>query len=152
MRRGLGRAGLLLVLGCSMAACTSNGGSDPAGKDTASAAPGCGDCAGELDAVRSQVEELADVKRIRTLEKYDASPTNGATVGFEIYSKGVGDTGLADEVARIVWQSDLAPVDVVTITIEDSAGELVPLLPYDFRDDSRQHATYEEQWGPRPVG
>ena len=31
-------------------------------------------------------------------------------------------------------------------------GDLVPSLPYDFRDDSRQLATDVEQWGPRPVG
>ena len=50
-----------------------------------------------------------------------------------------------------MWQSDLAPVDVVTIAIQDAAGDLVPSLPYDFRDDSRDHASYEEQWGPRSV-
>ena len=97
------------------------------------------------------VEALPDVKRIQTLKKYGSSPTNGETVDLEIYSRGVGDTGLADEVAKIVWQSDLAPVEVVTIAIQDSAGDLVPSLPYDFRDDSRQHATYVEKWGDRPV-
>jgi hypothetical protein len=156
MRRTVGRLGLLLVLGCSLAACTSTdggdpSGTDPAGTDTSTAAAGCGDCEAELADVRSQVEALADVKRIKTLQKYGASPTNGETVDLEIYSKGVGDTGLADEVARIVWQSDLAPVDVVTIAIQDADGKLVPSLPYDFRDDSRDHASYEEQWGPRPV-
>ena len=124
---------------------------DPATPDSSSAAPGCGECEAQLADVRAQVEALADVKRIRTLEKYGATPTNGETVDLEIYARGVGDTGLADKVARIVWQSELAPVDVVTIAIQDSAGDLVPSLPYDFRDDSRQRATYEEQWGPRPV-
>ena len=50
-----------------------------------------------------------------------------------------------------MWHSDLAFVDVVTIAIQDSAGDLVPSLPYDFRDSSRQHATYAGRWGPRPV-
>jgi hypothetical protein len=156
MRRTVGRLGLLLVLGVSTAACTSSGGSepgatDPAGTDTSSAAAGCGECQAELAAVRAQVEDLADVKRVRTLTKYGDSPTNGATVDLEIYSRGEGDTGLADEVARIVWQSDLAPVDVVTIAIQDAAGDLVPSLPYDFRKESRDHASYVEQWGARPV-
>jgi len=140
-----------------LTACTSSddGGAradDPAGQDSSGAAEGCGDCEAELADVRAQVEGLADVKRIRTLEKYGATPTNGDTVDLEIYSRGVGDTGLADEVAKIVWQSTLAPVDVVTIAIQDSAGDLVPSLPYDFRDSSRDHASYEAQWGPRPVG
>lgn len=142
---------VLFVSACS----SSDGGGarvdDPAGRDSTSAAPGCGDCEAELAAVRSRVEQLADVKRIRTLEKYGSSPTNGDTVNLEIHSTGVGDTGLADEVAEIVWRSDLAPVDVVTIAIQDSAGDLVPSLPYDFRDSSRQHATYAGRWGPRPV-
>lgn len=138
-----------------VSACTSSDGGgdradDPAAPESSSAA-GCGDCEAELAAVRTQVEDLADVKKIQTLEKYGATPTNGETVNLEIYSVGVGDTGLADEVARIVWQSDLAPVEVVTIAIQDSAGDLVPSLPYDFRDSSRQHAAYEKQWGPRPV-
>jgi hypothetical protein len=136
-------------------ACTSSSGGgradDPGGQDSSSAAPGCGDCEAELADVRAQVEDLADVKRIRTLEKYGATPTNGETVNLEIYAKGVGDTGLAEEVAKIIWQSHLAPVDVVTIAIQDSAGDLVPSLPYDFRDSSRDHASYEERWGPRPV-
>jgi hypothetical protein len=138
-----------------LTACTSSdgggaGADDPAGQDSPGAGEGCGDCEAELADVRAQVEELADVKRIRTLEKYGATPTNGETVDLEIYSRGVGDTGLADEVAKIVWQSKLAPVDVVTIAIQDAAGDLVPSLPYDFRDSARDHASYEAQWGPRP--
>lgn len=39
-----------------------------------------------------------------------------------------------------MWHSDLAFVDVVTIAIQDSAGDLVPSLPYDFRASSRQLA------------
>lgn len=140
-----------------LTACTSSDGGgaradDPAGQDSSGAGEGCGDCEAELADVRAQVEELADVKRIQTLEMYGATPTNGETVDLEIYSRSVGDTGLADEVAKIIWQSELAPIDVVTIAIQDSAGDLVPSLPYDFRDGSRDHASHEEQWGPRPVG
>ncbi|MCW2737657.1 hypothetical protein [Nocardioides sp.] len=142
---------VLFVSACTASDGGGAGADEPTGQDTSSTAPGCGDCEAELAAVRSQVEQLADVERIRTLEKYGSSPTNGDTVNLELFSAGVGDTGLADEVAAIVWRSDLAPVDVVTIAIEDSAGDLVPTLPYDFRDGSRQHATYVQQWGPRPV-
>lgn len=137
-------------------ACTSSDGGgaraqDPEGDASSSATAGCGDCEAELADVRAKVEALDDVKRVQKLTKYGDTPTNGDTVDLEIYSRGVGDTGLADAVAEIVWQSELAPVDVVTVAIQDSAGDLVPSLPYDFRDSSRQHATYEQQWGPRPV-
>lgn len=142
---------LLFATACASSDAGGTGAGGPSGEESSSAAAGCGDCEAELADVRAQVEALPDVKRIQTLKKYGATPTNGDTVDLEIYAVGVGDTGLADEVARIVWQSDLAPVEVVTIAIQDSAGDLVPSLPYDFRDDSRQRAAYEEQWGPRPV-
>ncbi len=142
---------LLLATACTSSDGGTAGSDDPAGRDTSSVSAGCGDCTPELAEVQAKIGALPDVKRIQTLKKYGSSPTNGETVDLEIYSRGVGDTGLADEVAKIVWQSDLAPVEVVTIAIQDSAGDLVPSLPYDFRDDSRQHATYVEKWGERPV-
>ena len=101
--------------------------------------------------MRKQVVALPGVKELLTLKKHGASPTNGATVKLEIISKGTGDTGLADEVAEVVWKSELVPVDVVMITLEDATGELVPVLPYDFRDDAPERETYEARWGPRPV-
>ena len=140
MRRMATTLVLAMVVG-ALSACASAGSTDP----------GCGECTDELAQVREQITALPDVKKLLTLKKYGASPTNGATVKAEIISSGAGDTGIADEVARIVWQSELVPVDVVMVTLEDSTGELVPSLPYDFRDDSRDHAAYEEQWGPRPV-
>lgn len=129
-----------VVMGASTA-CTGAGSTDP----------GCGECVDELAQVRKQIKALPDVKQLLTVKKYGASPTNGATVRAEIVSSATGDTGVADEVARIVWQSELAPVDVVMVTLEDATGELVPSLPYDFRDDSRDVATYAEQWGQRPT-
>jgi hypothetical protein len=138
------RTAMMVVMAiavASMTSCASAGSTDP----------GCGDCVDELAQVREQIEALPDMKKLLTLKKYGASPTNGATVRAEIVSSAAGDTGIAEEVARIVWQSELAPVDVVMVTLEDSTGELVPSLPYDFRDDSRDYPTFEEQWGPRPV-
>ena len=140
MRRTVWTLVLAMVMAVT-AGCANAGSTDP----------GCGECTDELAQVRRQVEALPDVARIKTLQKYGASPTNGATVKLEIRSRGTGDTGVADDVAEIVWKSRLVPVDVVMVTIEDSTGELVPTLPYDFRADSPQHETYVQQLGERPV-
>lgn len=114
--------------------------------------PGCGECVEELAQVREQVESLPDVERLVTLEKYPASPTNGAGVTVELRSRSTGDDQVVDEVAEIVWKSELWPVDVVDVSVEDASDALLHGdSPYDFRDDSRDHASYVEQWGPRPV-
>ena len=137
-----------------MSACTSSSGGgradDPA--DPATDA-GCGECVEELADVRAEIEALSDVGELVTLETYTASPTNGAGVRVELRARSTGDPAVIDEVGRIIWQSRLTPVDEVFVTVEDASGELVRgSSPLDFADSSRQRATYEEQWGPRPVG
>ena len=140
---------LLLMSGCTSSDGGSASGDDPADPTTA---PGCGECVEELAAVRTEVEALPDVKELLTLDTYADTPTNGAGVQVELRSRSTGDPAVIDEVARIIWQSDLTPVDEVFVTVEDSSGELVRGgSPFDFTATSRQHATYEEQWGPRPV-
>lgn len=130
-------------------ACNSSGGSPSTGRPSTD--EGCGECTEEVAAIREQLEGLDGIRELVTLKRYSASPTNGAGVKVELRSKRAGDTGVQDEVAEIVWKSRVTPLDELFVTVEDGAGELVPTLPYDFTDHSRQHATYEEQWGPRPV-
>ena len=137
-----------------LSGCTSSGeggrGDDPADPPSET---GCGECVEELAAVRADIEALPDVEELLTLETYTGSPTNGAGVRVELRSASTGDPAVMDDVAEIVWQSRLAPVDEVFVTVQDASGELVRGgSPYDFTDDGRERATYEEQWGPRPVG
>ena len=72
--------------------------------------PGCGECVEELASVRAEIRALPDVKQIRSLKKYASSPTSGASVDVSLESRSSGDPGVADEVARIIWQSKLSPV------------------------------------------
>ena len=135
-----------------LSACTSSGGGRA--DDPADPAPdaGCGECVEELADVRAQIEGLPDVAELVTLDTYADTPTNGAGVQVELRTRSTGDPAVIDEVGRIIWQSRLAPVDEVFVTVEDASGELVRgSSPFDFADTSRQHATYVEQWGARPV-
>ena len=139
--RLIARTALFALVAAQASACAYAGGTDP----------GCGECVDELAQVRQQIEALPDVKRLKTLEKYAASPTNGAEVAVELRTRSTGDEQVVAEVARVVWQSDLAPVDVVTVSVVDASGALLHGdSPYDFRADSPQHETYVEQWGERP--
>lgn len=144
----------LLSAALLMSGCTSSDGERARGDgatDPTSGA-GCGDCVEELADVRADIEALPDVKELLTLTTYAASPTNGAGVKVELRSASTGDPAVIDEVGRIVWQSRLYPVDEVFVTMEDASGALVRgNSPFDFTETSREHASYEEEWGPRPV-
>ena len=125
-----------------LTACASAGSTDP----------GCGECVEELARVREEIEGLPDVSRVKTLDKHPASPTNGAEVAVELRTRSTGDEQVVEDVARVVWQSDLVPVGVVTVSVVDASGELRHgASPYDFRDDAPEHEAYERRWGPRPV-
>lgn len=136
----------------ALTACTSSGGeADPSASDPSGR--GCGECTEELAAVRADVEALPDVEELATLETYSDSPTNAAGVQVELRTRSTGDASVMDQVAEIIWKSRLAPVDEVFVTVEDASGELVRGggSPYDFTEHSRDHDTYVERWGPRPV-
>lgn len=144
---------LLLMTGC---ASSDGGGPDAGATGSTGSSPedGCGDCTEELAAVRADIEALPDVRELATLETYTGSPTNGAGVQVELRTRSTGDPSVMDEVAEIIWKSDLAPVEEVFVTVEDASGELVRGggSPFDFTETSRQHDTYVQQWGQRPVG
>jgi hypothetical protein len=142
-------AAVLLLTSCTSSDADGSRADDPVDP---SAGAGCGECVEELAEVRAEIVALPDVEELLTLETYDASPTNGAGVRVEVRSASTGDPQVIDEVARIVWQSRLAPVDEVFVTVEDASGELVRGgSPFDFTDAGGQRAAYEERWGPRPV-
>lgn len=142
-------AAALLISGCASSDGRGEGvdeGADP------TTGQGCGECVEELAEVRAEIEGLGDVEELLTLETYADSPTNGAGVQVELRARSTGDPGVVDEVGRIIWQSRLTPVDEVFVTVEDASGDLVHgSSPFDFADTSRQHATYVDEWGPRPV-
>ncbi|HSU03165.1 MAG TPA: hypothetical protein VLK03_11485 [Nocardioides sp.] len=143
----------LLSAALLLSSCTTSGGGgrtdDPA--DPATAA-GCGECTEELGAVRRDIEALPDVKELLTLETYTESPTNGAGVRVELRSRSAGDTAVVDEVGKILWQSRIAPLDEVFVTVEDGSGQLVRgSSPFDFTEAGRERGGFEDQWGPRPV-
>jgi hypothetical protein len=141
---------VLLMTGCTS---SEGDGAGPRGDDSADpATTGCGQCVEELADVRAELEALPEVSELLTLEIYGASPTNSAGVQVELRSTSTRGPRVVEEVARIVWQSGLAPVDEVFVTVEDASGELVRgASPFDFSDAGGRRATYAEQWGPRPV-
>ena len=141
---------VMALIGVLMtSACSSSDGS-PSGSGS-TAEEGCGECTQEVAEIREQLGKVDGIRELVTLTRYPSTPTNGAGVKVELRSTGAGDTGVQDEVAEIVWKSRVTPLDELFVTVEDSEGELVQTLPYDFHEGNRGHAAYVEQWGPRPV-
>ncbi len=137
-----------------MSGCAWSGSGDGSADDPIepTAARGCGECVEEIADVRVEIEGLPDVTEVLTLATYGDTPTNGAGVQVELRTSSDGDPYVVDEVARIIWQSPLAPVDEVFVVVEDGSGELVRgSSPFDFADTGRHYATYVARWGPRSV-
>ncbi len=137
-------AALLLSMIPTMSACTDPG----SGADEVA---GCGSCEREIAQVRTQLEALDGVTEVKRVELMPESPTNGAGVDVELRSSQSSEGDLASDAARIVWQSRVQPVEVVNISIKLADGSMAELLPYNFRESSRDHASYVEEWGERPV-
>ena len=134
-----------VLASCLLAAC------GPSGDGPSVEADGCGECVEELEVVRTDLEKLPGVLEILTVTRYADSPTNGAGVRVELRSEGSGETGVADSVAKVLWQSRVTPLEEVFVTVADSDGKLVPTRPYVFVPEVDGYASYVEKWGERPV-
>ncbi len=137
-------AALLLSMVSTVSACA-----DP-GSGTEEVA-GCGSCDREVAEIRTQLESLDGVTMVRRVEFVPSSPTNGSGVDIELRSSQTSEGDLASDAARIVWQSRVQPVEVVNISIKLADGSMAELLPYNFRESSRDYESYVEDWGERPV-
>jgi hypothetical protein len=141
-------AALLLSVFSTVSACSDpGGGNGTRAEETA----GCGSCEREVARIRTELEALEGVSMVRRVELVPESPTNGSGVDIELRSSRASEGDLASEAARIVWQSEVRPVEVVNISIRLTDGSMAQLLPYDFRESGREHASYVEEWGERPV-
>ena len=145
MRQGLLLLSTLFVLATFVfSGCTSSG----SGVDEVR---GCGQCKREVADIRTQLEALDGVTMVKSVEVISASPTNGSGVDIELHSSRASEGGLGNEAARIVWQSRVQPVEVVNVSVKLADGSMAPARPYDFRETSRDYASYVEEWGERPV-
>lgn len=113
--------------------------------------PGCGDCVREIAAVRKEIRGVEGVRRVKDIDTYPASPTNGATVDvWVIIDPDVAET-VPDELLEIIWRSRLRPVEVVDLDLVTTTGDLVETRHYDLREGTDDSLTYVERWGERPV-
>ena len=60
---------------------------------------------------------------------------------------------VADRVVRVLWESEIAPIDFVFVVVE-SDDYFDTLGPYNFTeadDASQDNPELAERWGPRPT-
>jgi hypothetical protein len=60
---------------------------------------------------------------------------------------------LVGRVAELVWRSEVAPIGLITVTVETPDGGFPDsvILQID-PDHGRDHDRLEQMWGPRPAG
>ena len=114
----------------------------------------------EVDGCHDLVREIA--RKASALPGVDAvvqsayvrdTPTNGSAADVDVKADGtVAVDGLAEQVAEIVWRSEVSPIDYISVTVEMPDGGFPDTVTFQIDpDNGRDHDRLEQQWGPRPV-
>lgn len=120
---------------------------------TSSSAPteGCGDCAAEIEPVSQDISALDAVESLDEVEALHDDITGTYTVSIALNSSRAWTAADDERITEIVWRSEIAPIDAMSIGVVQPDGTLAGAGGIDFRRDGAEYAGFEEKWGPRPV-
>jgi hypothetical protein len=128
----------------------------PAADDEEPSGSGC-----ERDGCRELMRDLArEVSAVRGVEAVLEStwlpdtPTSSTSADVTVRTDGSAPTGMvAEQVAEVVWRSEVAPIDWIDVTAGDTDGRFpASLLLWVDPEDGDDRERLEQSWGPRPVG
>jgi hypothetical protein len=82
------------------------------------------------------------------------SPTSSTSADVTVRTDGSAPTEqVAEQVAEVVWRSEVAPIDWIDVTAGDADGRIpASLLLWVDPEDGDDRERLEQAWGPRPVG
>lgn len=82
------------------------------------------------------------------------TPTDGSSADVELRSDGAAEVDdLAEQVAEIVWRSEVGPIDYISVAVETPGGGFPDTVDFHIDPDhGRDHDRLEQMWGPRPTG
>jgi hypothetical protein len=115
----------------------------------------------ERDGCRELMRDLArEVSAVRgvgaVLEStwLAETPTSSTSADVTVRTDGSAPTGMvAEQVAEVVWRSEVAPIDWIDVTAGDADGRFpASLLLWIDPEDGDDRERLEQRWGPRPVG
>jgi hypothetical protein len=107
-----------------------------------------------MRAIAREASALPGVDAVVRSAYVSDSPTNGSTADVDLKADDpVVVGGLAEQVAEIVWRSEVGPIDYISVTVETPEGGFPDTVTLQIDPDhGRDHDRLEKKWGPRPAG
>ncbi|MDR7255237.1 hypothetical protein J2X46_004239 [Nocardioides sp. BE266] len=83
-----------------------------------------------------------------------ATPTNGSSADVDLMADdAVVVDDVVEQVAEIVWRSEVGPIDYISVKVETPNGGFPDVIDFQINPDhGRDHDRLEQMWGPRPAG
>ena len=80
------------------------------------------------------------------------SPTNASSADVDLKADdGVVADDLVEQVAELVWRSEVAPIDLISVTVATPSGGFPDTVTLQIDPDhGGDHDRLEQMWGPRP--
>ncbi|ROR90972.1 hypothetical protein [Nocardioides aurantiacus] len=121
----------------------------PSGDSKNNEDKGCGDCAAEVDALKTTVEQMPDVNKVGQFA-YNSDTNAGSGPGLRTdidLAKGDSEA-TADAVIKAAWESRITPLEQVVVVTTQGGGGAERYAATFYGNDLER---YEKEWGPRPV-
>jgi hypothetical protein len=82
------------------------------------------------------------------------TPTNASSAHVELEADDtVVVDDVVDQVAELVWRSEVGPLDLISVTVETPEGGFPDTVTFQIDPDhGRDHERLEQMWGRRPTG
>lgn len=135
--------GALVLGGCAGGAAEEDGGE--------AGVTDCARCTAQLSALRGALEQLDGVQSVDRLD-YDPDAGLGDEAGLRVDVVQTPEADPADvteEVARTVWDSEVAPLSAVGVNVLDAPGQSMldgSSTAFEFSLDGEE---LQQRWGPR---
>ena len=134
---------LLVILALPVLAACGSG--DPSSSPSGD---GCGACGPEIAALRAGIAEVEGVKKVTSVTYTEkVALTTPPTVQVMVDVDASDAAAVTDRIAELAWESEVSPLDTVSVEWRGADGIYQRPVSYRFGTDA---AEYEQRWGPRP--
>jgi hypothetical protein len=142
------RGAALLVAALLLGGCAGGPAEEAGG---GAAGPDCDRCTAQLSALRGALEQLDGVQSVDRLD-YDPDDGLGDEAGLRVdvvHSPEADPAAVTEEVARTVWDSEVAPLSAVGVNVLDEPGQSMldgSSTAFEFSLDGDE---LQQRWGAR---
>ena len=104
--------------------------------------------------IAREASGLPGVEAVVRADYVSDTPTNASSAHVELKADDAAAVDdLVDQVAEMVWRSEVDPIDLISVTVETPEGGFPDTVTFQIDPDhGRDHDRLEQMWGPRPAG